>query len=460
MAFDPSGQACGQEVTNYAPRVSLTAPDTDYETDGDCSLASRLASATTRVVFVCTIVLAAVQQLPMLTASGWSLFDLRIYRDATHLVLHGGADQLYTAVFNGGWVYTYPPFSIAMFAPVDPMPEALATGITTLGSVLALARICWLAGRAMVSGWLGDHDVTVGIRLRGVASYLLASALLLLLIQTDPVKGTFGFGQVNLVLAWLVMEDYLGLGTSPAGVGGIRGALTGIAGGIKLTPALSWVPRALAGDRRPAVIGAVAGAATIALSALVLPRQTWDFFTRIMLDTSRPGDVWTEWNQSLSGMTHRLLGPNGPTTVPTIVLVAIALICGMYAATVLLRRGDRLGCVLVSALTTALVSPISWYHHLVLLPLLFVWVAARWRALPTALAGLLQVETLLLAVWLVPGLYQSVPRDNGAELHHTFGQTLVSEAVPLLGLVIVATLALAMLSRGSASRETDGARPD
>ena len=41
-------------------------------------------------------------------------------------------------------------------------------------------------------------------------------------------------------------------------------------------------------------------------------------------------------------------------------------------------------------------------------------------------------------------MYQSVPRDNGAELHHDSLETVISEAVPVLSLTILLTLAAAI----------------
>lgn len=400
-----------------------------------------------RLVFATTVVVATVIQLPMLAVSHWSLFDLRIYRTATHLVLHGGGSDLYNTVFSGGWLYTYPPFSVFVFAPLDPLPQGLATGVMVFGSVAALARICLLVGRSLADGWAADHELTVSRPTSQVASYLIGSVGLLLCVMSDAVRGTFGFGQINLLLAWMVTEDYCGLGRSAAGWGGLRGVLTGLAAGTKLTPGLSFVPRVLAGQARPAVAGALAGFATIAVSAVFLPGQTVDYFTKVVWNTSRPGDLGSEWNQSITGMVHRLVGDDGATGLPILILTLVAVVCGLYAATVRLREGDPLGCVLICAVTTSLVSPITWYHHLVLLPLVTVWVTARLRTWGARTAILLQLQALALCVWVVAGLYQNVPAGDGKEFHHDFGQTIVSEGVPLLGLLLVITLALATLAR-------------
>lgn len=180
---------------------------------------------------------------------------------------------------------------------------------------------------------------------------------------------------------------------------------------------------------------------------MFLPGQTVDYFTKVVWNTSRPGDLGSEWNQSITGMVHRLVGDDGATGLPILILTLVAVVCGLYAATVRLREGDPLGCVLICAVTTALVSPITWYHHLVLLPLVTVWVTARLRTWGARTAILLQLEALALCVWVVAGLYQNVPAGDGKEFHHDFGQTIVSEGVPLLRLLLVITLALATLAR-------------
>ena len=208
-----------------------------------------MSRARSTALYLLVLAIAAGAQIPRLAGARWSLFDTRIYRDATRLALHGG--DLYGAVFEGGWPYTYPPFSVLLFSPLTAVGEAFGTGVLTLLSVAALGRIAWLVAEALVDRLARRGAVPDA--LRGAALPLAATGVLLLHLWSDPVQGTFGFGQVNLLLAWLVTEDYLGHGA------GRRwgGAGTALAAGVKVTPALSALPRMILSPRRtiPVVLG-------------------------------------------------------------------------------------------------------------------------------------------------------------------------------------------------------------
>ncbi|MFT3660381.1 MAG: glycosyltransferase 87 family protein [Gordonia sp. (in: high G+C Gram-positive bacteria)] len=400
-------------------------------------------------MFWIAVAVVGVIQLAMLAEADWSLFDIRIYLDGGRAVFTDPS-SLYTAQWQGGWLFTYPTFSAVVFGVLGVLTEPIASAVIILGGVLALSRVSYLISRGLLSGSTAARAVPPDLRTPAV--FGAATVLLLLSALSDPVRGTFGFGQVNLILTWLVVEDLLGFGARRRGrgAGWIPGVLTGVAAGVKITPALLLIPRLLAGDWRAARNGALAWAGTVAVGAAVAPRETFDYFTRWLWDSSRPGPLWYQWNQSLTGTVHRLWGHD--TELPPVwvlvkwVFLAAALGAGLFAATTLMRRGDRVGCLLVGSLTIHLVSPISWYHHLVLIPALVLWLlsaAIRWSGLwGILLAG----QAVLLAVTVIPGLYQRVPHDGGgAELHHSFAELLIGEAFPILGLSVLVTLACAVL---------------
>lgn len=410
---------------------------TGVQSQSDGDRARRIA----RGAFAVAALIAIAMQFPVLDGADWSLFDTRIYLDGGHAVFHDPA-ALYTTLWQGGWLFTYPPFAAVLFGLLDILPAAVATGLLVGGSIVALARISFLVSRGIVerlaTRWLVAHPEAV----RDAVAFASATGILLLAIASEPVRGTIGFGQINILLAWLVVEDFLGWGTRRSWRAGV---LTGIAAGIKITPALLLIPRLLAGDWQGARNGVLAGAATVAISAAVVPWQIWDYYTRWLWDTTRPGDPWYAWNQSLTGTAYRLAGEHGAAALKWL-LIGLAAAAGLYVATVALRVGDRAGAVLLGSLTIYLVSPITWYHHLVLIPALCAWLLAvdccwlpPWRAA-------IRVMGTVTVISAVVGLYKVVPSGDSAEFGHSAWESILAESFPLAGLLLLLVLSGAMAS--------------
>jgi len=132
--------------------------------------------------------------------------DLHVYLTGASAILHG--QPLYSVVSRDGLPFTYPPFAALLFTP----GTALGTGhlvelVVAALSFAALARSCWL----LVVHVRGDGPP-------GAASATWARWALLLGVAClmEPFLATLSYGQVNLVLLWLVLEDGLGLPVSVA----------------------------------------------------------------------------------------------------------------------------------------------------------------------------------------------------------------------------------------------------
>jgi hypothetical protein len=82
----------------------------------------------------------------------------------------------------------------------------------------------------------------------------------------EPITATLGYGQINLVIALLIVGDLRRRDTARS-----KGALIGIAAGLKLTP-LIFVPYLLFSRRaRPAFVALGTFAAIIAVAYAALP---------------------------------------------------------------------------------------------------------------------------------------------------------------------------------------------
>ena len=124
--------------------------------------------------------------------------------------------------------------------------------------------------------------------------------LALALFLSAPVSSDLRYGQVSLFLAGFIAVDVLALRRTPW-----FGSLIGIAAAIKLTP-LIFIPMLwLAGRRRAAVTAAATFAGCAVIAAIVLPGDSWRFWTTEVFQVSRLGHITSAGNQSLNGLLLR-----------------------------------------------------------------------------------------------------------------------------------------------------------
>jgi alpha-1,2-mannosyltransferase len=198
--------------------------------------------------------------------------------------------------FTLGGGYSYPlPFAIAM-VPLAALPFGLA-----LATFSAISLATFGLTLAAWAGWA--HGPAMATRRRRVLLVLAAGLY-------PPVYGTVAMGQANLILfplpaigAVLVLE-----GTTAARrlCGGI---LFGLAGIVKLVPAVVAVPLAL-GKRTWAAAGVVAGAlGTLALATVALP---WAAAGSSGLASLLDPDAFYT-NQSIDGFVTRLVSASDRT---------------------------------------------------------------------------------------------------------------------------------------------------
>ncbi|MGO8958764.1 MAG: glycosyltransferase 87 family protein [Streptosporangiaceae bacterium] len=330
----------------------------------------------------------------------WSMLDLRIYVWGGTLVRHSDDPYLYTYM-PGSLHFTYTPMAAGLFALVSVLTVPVVKALDVAASVASLVGVLWLTWGALGyrrSPW------------RLGATLCVAAVALWL----EPVLQTLSFGQVNLMLMFIVVAD-LCLPDSRwwKGIG------VGVAAGFKLTP-LIFIPYLLLTRRyRAATVAAATFGLTIAGSLLLLPKASEDFWLDgLLLNANRLGNPRYVGNQSLNGALLRLFGDGAawqPYRLGAVVAVAAA---GLLLAAWTSRRGLEMPGILVCALTGLLVSPVSWSHHWVwVAPALVVLVdlaagprwlpaAGRWRL--AGWSGAVGVAILFSGLlWVVPALTPS-----------------------------------------------------
>jgi alpha-1,2-mannosyltransferase len=180
-----------------------------------------------------------------------------------------------------------------------------------------------------------------------------------------------------------------------------KGAVTGVAAGIKLVP-LIFVPYLLVTRRFREAVATLCGfAATVAVGFAVLPHDSsqWWLHGMFLSDGNRTGFMGWAGNQSLRAIITRFAGSVAAGQDPWIVAAVVALAAGMTAAYLLDRAGYPVPALLATALTGLLISPVSWDHH-------WVWIAL---AIPVtwhyALAAARRAKTAGGARWTARRLW-------------------------------------------------------
>jgi alpha-1,2-mannosyltransferase len=365
--------------------------------------------------------------------------DLSIYAAGGAAVRHG--TPLYQLRFAFGLRFTYPPFAALLFAPLSWLPVTAGRVLVSAATILALPVTSYLALR--LPPW--------SARLRRDRAAQLALAFSAAAIWLEPERTNLKYGQINVFLTALVLLDLVWVERD--GNHRFGGALIGIAAGIKLTPALFAVYLLATRRYRAAATAAATFAATVAIAFALVPGDAARYWDLSFLDPAHVGRIQNVANQSLLGALARVLGTLlvGSVWLPTAAMVGGA---GIALAARAGRAGQAAQAFALCAVTSLLVSPISWSHHWVLaVPALLVAVVTAARRWPsrTAVAGLAAVAVVAIAGWA--GIIWRVPLGGGhyAELNLTPVQLIAADAYVLAGLASVGLGLVLAASQASTS---------
>lgn len=291
-----------------------------------------------------------------LVPNGANFVDLHVYVGGA-----GALDQpgtLYDYVYadqtpDFPLPFTYPPFAAVVFYPLHLLPFGFVAFVWQVGIFAALYGVVRISQRLLPGNGAGDRPIAMLWTAVG--------------IWLEPLRSTFDYGQINVLLVLAVL--YAVYSTR----WWLSGLLVGLAAGVKLTPAVSGLY--FVGARRwgVAVFSGVVFFGTVAVSTLVVGDQTRYYFTELLGDADRVGPIGTSFNQSWRGGISRILGHDAGYGPLVLAGIAVTAVLAVLAWRAIGGADDRLGGIVVVQLFGLLLSPISWTHHWVWLIPLMIW---------------------------------------------------------------------------------------
>ncbi|WP_238847058.1 glycosyltransferase 87 family protein [Nocardia arthritidis] len=384
---------------------------------------------------IAAIALFAVSAVVSLLAHWWSGYiDLQVYRNGARVWLNDG--ELYgpmPPVAGIGLPFTYPPLAALFFAPLSLMPLALAEVLVLATSLFSLGITLWLVLARIRPGLSRMTMLTLVIAIIAVTQVL------------EPLRQTFGFGQINLVLMAAITLDCLV--RKPFWP---RGMLIGIAVSVKLIPAGYLLYFLLRRDWKAAVTLVISAAVAVGIGFALFPSDSVEYWFHTLADTGRIGPPFFAGNQSIKGLAFRLGVSNSLATVIWVALSAMAVALAAVWMHRLIGAGATVAALLVNAAAVLLVSPVSWSHH-------WVWVAPALVVAADAIAKGKRNRGFVAAVagfglLFLIGPQWLLPHSNDRELGWAWWQQVIGSSY------VIATLAVFVFAATTYRPVTAGVR--
>ena len=302
--------------------------------------------------------------------------DAAVYREGALALVNG--ESLYAQPFDMGDIslpFIYPPIGAILFAPwgyFDFITVELAGNLVVIGSSLLLLLCLYLVTNAVLSG----RDKLLAFTIAAI-SWPIA-------LFAEPVFLNADLGQINILIMALVVMDLLPIKRRIP-----RGVLIGLAAAIKITPLAMLLYFLVKKDFRGIINAVISLLAFTAIGAVLAWENTKEFFSSTLLNLSAEGDSGVDTtfqsNSSIQAMLYRWWASKADaeaSSLPTILWIVLSLIAVAAVAYLmhqLFSRGLHVEAVMVNAMLMLLISPISWSHHWVWLPLWAVVFFVRYR---------------------------------------------------------------------------------
>jgi alpha-1,2-mannosyltransferase len=382
------------------------------------------------------------------TQTKMTMVDLMVYRDGSPSLLRNTLYDWHLTQFSEQFAlpFTYPPFAAAVFLPLSYLPWVV---VRWLWQIVSLACLWWLVRLSLqvIGRDKGTEGAAEDVWRRRAMVWTALS------IWIEPVRTTLNYGQINLVLAAIVLAGMVSRRSLLSGLG------VGVTAGVKLTPALSGIYFLATRRWAAAVWSAVAFGVTVALAWAISPAQSALYWFHLIGDAGRIGPVGSAINQSLRAALSRTVGHDVGSGPVWLVAAAVSAVLLFFALRAAVRADDVLAGVVAVQFFTLLVSPISWSHH-------WVWMvpAVLWLLYGRAAGGRLVTVTAVLWLLAVGSYLISILLNMQASIwviSRPWYASALGWVYPVCGVLTLVTIAVALRRHQTAGvRATDQADTD
>ena len=388
-----------------------------------------------------------------LTVVGWLIYieftgglDFNVYRLGAMTIFdnEGMHKDLYARdLLDYGALklpFTYPPFAALLFMPFAFLPFGVGVGIMY---TISIGVAWWMA--TLIYDYATSRGYHIPFQDK-LGRYGTIAVLTFIIILSGPWRRGLALVQVNPIILILVLADFLRPAKRIP-----RGALIGIAGGIKLTPLAFGLILLMRKDWRG--VASVAGGfvGTIALGFLAVPGEAAYYWGVAVRNTSRIGVTAFYDNVSLTGIfAHQGV----PEPIATVLVVALSLFL-LAATAALMRLFIRANMVFsqvaLNAFLMLQISPISWSHHNTWYPVLLVALCLEiFPLIMPAARPVVYVLSVFASVIALVGMYISPfwlavlfsPKYSSHEMIYLpqGGAGLVASSAPYAAMYLVVVL--------------------
>lgn len=333
--------------------------------------------------------LAGALALAIAPATGRQV-DFEVYRMGGAYVLGQHLYDVYLAGLD--LHFTYPPFAALLFWPFAQVSVRLGQLAWLVINLLALVAMTAVSIRAVRPEWPRR-------RIWGIALVALFPVL-----RLSPDILTLDYGQVNFVIALLILVDLTGVvrlrsRTLP------RGVLLGIAAAVKLTP-LIFIPFLVLTRQFRAAATALGSFLVCSAAAFAIAPHSSGFYWPHKIFERAASLIYIS-DQNLHSFLQRMLGaPPAPMLVDGLSLLFI--VGGLAVATWAYRTSSPILGILLCATTGLIVSPVSWAHHYVWIVPVLAWLILGHDRPRGGWCWALAVAVLfwIAPIWWVPDVQQ------------------------------------------------------
>ena len=297
-----------------------------------------------------------------------------------------------------GLPFIYPPFGALILGPLaepewitDEDAAAFVVMLSSLGVLLCLYLVAsaLLNRDASALKEAVTNGASISMNSGRLVPFTVAAVLWPLALLSEPVWLNSQFAQINVVVMTLVVLDLM-----PRQRRIPQGWLIGVAAAIKLTPLVMLLYFVVRKEWRGIASAGVSAVVMTAIGAAFSWSRTQEFYTRVLFQMGSGGDFGV--NSSYSSIhaflerwwssKDRMLAHQHTISLWWLALSLITIAIVFFLMRALVRRGYNVEAVMLNSALMLLVSPVSWSHHWVWIPLWIAVLLWHWRTATTAYA--------------------------------------------------------------------------